>query len=96
MSIYAKIENNIVVNIIDCDDENISTQNGYHIKVTNLTRNPQIGGAYNSDLQKFIDNKPYESWTLNENFEWEPPVERTSIKSYWDEDTQSWLPTVSE
>lgn len=96
MSIYAKIENDIIVNIIDCDDENISTQNGYYIKVTSSTRNPQIGGTYNSDSQKFIDNKPYQSWTLNENFEWESPVEKTTIKSFWDEDSQSWKPTVSE
>lgn len=96
MSIYAKIENNNVTNIIECDDENISTQNGYHIKVTSSTRNPQIGGTYDSEAQKFIDNKPYDSWTLNENFEWVAPVERTTIKSYWDEDLQSWFPTVSE
>ena len=33
-----------------------------------------IGYTYNPDGDVFIQPKPYPSWVLNENFEWQPPA----------------------
>ena len=56
-----------------------------------------IGYFYNESLDVFIPPKPYNSWILDETFNWEPPVpypaiEEGSDESYaWDENTTSWL-----
>jgi hypothetical protein len=40
----------------------------------------------------FIRPKPYDSWTLDENFDWQPPVEKPddSEEYIWNEDNQEW------
>ena len=56
MSRYAKIENNIVENIIICEDVNIGNFFGEYIKETDSTGVAHIGGSYSLDLNKFINN----------------------------------------
>ena len=60
----------------------------------NFRKNPAaIGMTYDKTRDAFIDPKPYDSWTLNEETcVWEPPVAYPDIeKSYtWNEDTKSW------
>jgi hypothetical protein len=90
---YAKINsNNIVENVIDCEDSQIGSQNGYHVKVTEDTREGKIGSTYDSVNNKFIDVKPFESWTFNEtSFEWESPLgPKPEGKDFWREDLQEW------
>jgi hypothetical protein len=54
-----------------------------------------IGYVYNTDLDAFIDLKPFDSWILNEEtFSWDPPIPDPStedIRYIWDEDTVSWI-----
>jgi hypothetical protein len=93
MSKYAKIENNIVVNIIACEDSDISSQNGHHIKVTENTNDPVIGFEYNSEKNKFRGPQPYESWTLNEDtLVWESPAGEKPTDGFykWNEESLSW------
>ena len=98
---YAKIEDNIVVNTIVCDDSEIHTLPGFHVKVTESTNNAQIGYEYISEKNKFKSPQPYPSWVLNEDtLVWECPVEipegaeispfGTVIGYVWNEDSQSW------
>lgn len=95
MSTYAKINSeNIVENVIDCEDSAISTQVGRHIKVTENTNKASIGYTYNEEKNKFISIKIYESWTLNsDTLLWESPAGPmpTSGYFYWDEETLSWV-----
>jgi len=94
MSTYAKINSeNIVENVIDCEDSLISTQTGRHIKVTESTKKASIGYTYNEEKNKFVSIKMYESWTLNEDLEWESPAGPmpTSGYFYWDEETLAWV-----
>ena len=92
MSQYAKIEENIVTNIIICEDSQIESQLGQHVKVTESTRNPRIGSTYDAINNKFIDIKPFESWVFNEiSFEWESPLgAKPDDKDFWREDLQEW------
>jgi hypothetical protein len=92
MSNYAKINSeNIVENVIICEDSNISLFSGNYIKETEETQKASIGDTWDTENKKFIAPKPYDSWTLNENFIWTAPVEQLVSNSYWDEDSNSWI-----
>lgn len=49
------------------------------------------GYTYSSTDDVFIPPKPFNSWTLNNDFEWEPPTPRPETGFYrWNESSQSW------
>jgi hypothetical protein len=52
-----------------------------------------IGFTYDEVNDVFIAPKPYPSWILNSNFDWEAPVPypKDGKYYYWDEDTLSWV-----
>jgi hypothetical protein len=58
---------------------------------------PGEGYTYDEANDVFIVPKPFDSWTLNENFDWEPPVpfpEPTDDGSWaWNEDELRWIYT---
>jgi hypothetical protein len=51
-----------------------------------------IGYTYNSTADVFIAPQPYASWTLDDNFDWQPPIPQPPAppNTYWIEDTQTW------
>jgi hypothetical protein len=51
-----------------------------------------IGMTYNNTDDVFIITQPYESWTLDENYDWHPPVAYPSDnRTYtWNEADQTW------
>lgn len=51
-----------------------------------------IGYTYRSDIDAFVAPKPFASWILNANAQWEAPVAMpTDGQMYnWDEATTSW------
>ena len=56
------------------------------------TRFAGIGHTYDDARDAFIWPQPFPSWTFNEDTtEWEPPTPRPEGRSYWDEDTLSWV-----
>lgn len=51
-----------------------------------------IGFKYDADADVFILPQPYPSWSIDENFDWQPPTPRPEgIGWYWDENSLSWL-----
>jgi hypothetical protein len=54
-----------------------------------------IGYSYDPSLDAFIAPKPFPSWTLDDNADWQAPVPMpTDGKMYaWDEDAQAWVET---
>jgi len=52
-----------------------------------------IGYSYDPTLDAFIAPKPYPSWTLDDNADWQAPVPMpTDGKMYaWDENAQAWV-----
>jgi len=92
MSNYAHVINNIVDNIIVCDDANITLLTGTYIKITDLRGNAQIGGSYNAEKDKFINKQPYPSWILNDDDEWvSPNGQGNTPGQIWNEDEQEWI-----
>jgi hypothetical protein len=52
----------------------------------------QIGGTYNEEADVFISVKPFESWILDENYDWKAPTEKPEEGFWvWDEDSVSWV-----
>ena len=51
-----------------------------------------IGYTYDETNDVFIAPQPYTSWTLDENFDWQPPTPYpTDGEIYqWNEQTQTW------
>jgi len=51
-----------------------------------------IGYSYDPVADVFIAPQPYPSWSLNENYDWQPPTPRPEgIGWDWDEATLSWV-----
>ena len=94
MSIYAKINSeNIVENVIVCEDNQVESLSGSYIKVSDLTNQPLIGYPYNSQKNKFESPKPYDSWILNEEtLVWQSPKGAKPEGFYrWEEESQEWV-----
>lgn len=72
-------------------------------------RYAQVGGTYDPVNDVFINIKPFDNWTLDNEFEWQAPIAYPSNKDYphgnetglpdvypisWDEENQRWLGTA--
>jgi hypothetical protein len=95
MGTYAVMDGNSVINVVIAEDKATIEEllNKTCIEYTPGVDNAQIGGTYDSENNKFIPVKPYESWILNEEtFLWESPVSYPNDdQNYeWNEETTSW------
>jgi hypothetical protein len=52
-----------------------------------------IGYTYNETADVFITPQPFQSWSLDENYDWQAPIEFPADgKQYeWNEDEQDWV-----
>lgn len=104
---FAKLdENNVVTQLTRLEDsvghEEV-TGAAYLNKIYKTNNNwkmvsekVQIGFTYDLNLNVFLPPKPFSSWTLNANNEWQPPVAYPNVSPddpqyTWNEDTQSWI-----
>ena len=57
-----------------------------------------IGFSYNAEADVFVAPQPFASWSLDSNFDWQPPVARpTDDKFYtWSEDDLTWKEVVND
>lgn len=53
-----------------------------------------IGYTYDTDLDAFLPPRPYPSWSLDENCNWQAPVPHPNDGEMygWDEENQTWVP----
>jgi hypothetical protein len=100
-------ENNVVTEVITGIDESeliegLDTETWYSnfrgqvCKRTSYNGNirKQYAGkgfSYDPVADVFIAPQPYPSWSLDENFDWQPPTPRPEGLWYWDEETLSWV-----
>lgn len=55
-----------------------------------------IGYFYDSVNDIFIAPQPYPSWSLDENFDWQPPISKPENGEwYWIEEEMRWCENVS-
>lgn len=98
MSYFAKLDNNIVVDVISAPKEFIETLEGVWVQTSynGTIRSSYAGLGYTYDTVNdvFYPPKPYPSWVLNNtSWEWEAPVPYpVDGKAYmWDESSVNWL-----
>jgi hypothetical protein len=101
-------ENNIVTEVITGIDETeliegLDTETWYgnfrgqtckRTSYNNNIRKQYAGVLYSYDpvADVFIAPRPYPSWSLDQNFDWQPPTPMPEeARWYWDEDSLSWL-----
>ena len=91
-------------NAIDLNNEDISgilfltaLHNYNHWKRTSYNNKIRkqfagIGYTYDAVNDVFIAAQPYPSWSLDNNFDWQPPTPKPQGDGwYWDEQTLSWI-----
>ena len=88
MTNYAQIVNSKVVNVIVADAEFVAQSDLDYV----LLSRGGIGWTYDQQANQFVAPQPFESWTLDENNDWQPPTPKPDGDYYWDEDTQTWQP----
>ena len=106
MAHFAKIENNLVTEVLVVHNDlehrgqdflaNDLGLGGTWIQTSynNNFRKQYAGIGYTYDAVNdvFIAPQPYPSWSLDQNFDWQPPTPMpTEGRWYWDEDSLSWL-----
>ncbi len=100
-------ENNVVTEVITGIDETeliegLDTETWYGnfrgqtCKRTSYNNNIRkqyagIGYTYDAVNDVFIAPQPYPSWSLDNFFDWQPPILRPEGIWYWDEQTLSWI-----
>jgi hypothetical protein len=57
-----------------------------------------IGYQYDSERDIFIAPRPYASWVLDDNADWQPPVPMPDDGRlyYWNEEIQQWEEMINE
>ncbi len=109
MSHWAKIDNNIVVEVLvgpnhgDEGEAFFNTLGGTWVKTSyngNIRKNyAGIGYTYDADRDAFIPPKPFNSWQLDENTcQWRAPIEYPTdgLMYEWDEELTDWKPIIKE
>ena len=74
-------------------------QTSYHHNIR--YRYAGSGYTYDPDNDAFYPPQPYPSWTLDENYRWQPPVPKPDLEGKdafvsWDEGTTSWDVVIVE
>ena len=56
-----------------------------------------IGYSYNAEADVFVAPQPFASWSLDSNFDWQPPVAKpTDDKFYtWSENQGNWIEVIN-
>ena len=109
MSHWAKIENNIVVEVLvgpnygDEGEAFFNALGGTWVKTSyngNIRKNyAGIGYTYDADRNAFIPPKPFNSWLLDEDTcQWKAPIEYPTdgLMYEWDEELNDWKPIIKE
>lgn len=102
MSHFAKIDkDNIVTQIIVAEQDFINSGkvgDSFLWVQTSYNNNFRkqyagIGYTYDKVNDVFISPKPYPSWALDDNFDWQAPTSMPDDgKNYtWNEDTKAWV-----
>ena len=104
MNYFAQIVDDIVTEVIAVNDDIADGAQFAHdllggewVETFINTANKNYAGidyTYDAVNQNFIAPQPYPSWILDSNDQWQPPVPQPPAppRTYWNEETQSWLP----
>lgn len=57
-----------------------------------------VGYTYDAELDIFIAPRPFDSWNLDENHDWQPPIPypNDGLRYWWDEENRDWVLYVEQ
>jgi len=55
-----------------------------------------IGYTYNAVADVFVAPQPFASWTLDSNYDWQPPTPKPDGLYWWNESELQWLEIVDK
>ena len=89
MNNYAQIVDDLVVNVIVANAEFVAQSDLVYV----LLSRGGIDWTYDSTANVFIAPQPYPSWTLDSNYNWQPPVPQPPMPppTQWNEELQKWV-----
>lgn len=98
MSYFAKVSDSVVVKVITANQEFFDTfvdsSPGEWIETSIdgeiRKQYAGVGYTYDASADVFIQPQPYPSWTLDENYDWQPPIPKPDGRHIWNEETQAW------
>lgn len=99
MSHFAEIKDGIVQRVIVSDQDFINSgsvgdsSNWVETSYDNNFRKQYCGPGFTYDNinDVFVVQQLFPSWTLDSNYDWQPPIPEPSEGSFvWNESTQSW------
>jgi hypothetical protein len=98
MSHFAEIKDGVVKRVIVAEQDFINSGlvgdsfNWVQTSYNNNFRNKfaGVGDTYDKVNDVFIEPQPYPSWTLDSNYDWQPPISRPPGIQNWNEETQAW------
>jgi len=112
MAHFAEINsNNEVIRVLVVSDENENNGQdflanelglGGHWVQTSYNNNFRkqyagIGYTFEATADVFIAPQPFESWTLDKNYDWQPPTPQPDGQNWvWNEDEQAWHETTDD
>jgi len=70
---------------LTCKRTSYNATNGYRKQFA------AIGYKYDAIADQFVSPQPFESWTLDENNDWQPPTPKPEGKYYWNEEDLEWV-----
>jgi len=98
MSHFAEIKDGVVKRVIVAEQDFINSglvgdsfnwvQTSYNSNFRNKFAG--VGDTYDKVNDVFIEPQPYPSWTLDSNYDWQPPISRPLGIQNWNEQTQTW------
>jgi len=107
MAHWAEIDSdNKVIRVLVGDNNDPAGDEGYSWLINNLggtwiqtsynnnfrKQYAGIGYTYNPEADVFIAPQPFPSWSLDENFDWQPPIPKPSEGFWsWNEENQQWI-----
>ena len=102
MSHFAEIKDGVVQRVIVAEQDFINSGavgdsfNWVQTSYNNNFRKQYCGVGYTYDKANdiFIQPQPYSSWSLDSNFDWQPPIPLPADAEFanymWNESNQSW------
>jgi len=98
MSHFAEIKDGVIQRVIVAEQDFINsgavgdTFNWVQTSYNNNFRKQyaDVGGTYDKDKDIFIRKKPYQSWILDSNNDWQPPTPKPEGEYIWNESTKVW------
>ena len=98
MSHFAEIKDGVVQRVIVAEQDFINSGtvgDSFNWVQTSYNHNFRkqfagVGYSYDKAADVFVAPQPFRSWTLDDNYDWQPPTPKPDGNYTWNEETKAW------